>query len=227
MRLSRRDDDSGKTADVRRVAGVSRYTRAERKGAASMNMKTTTTTTATTPVIRLAMRCAVLAAALVMGVAATGCEKKEPAKPNVPKPPAPDVTPKATSGGMSTTATPSSSAAGATTGTRSSPTTAPTAPASSSTTKPGAPVVVDAPLVTSTENARRSKEAQDLLDKAIKALKDSRFDDCKAALDKVDAMGSDISEATREGSKTTRKSLEAAQKLQKAPELPAGDGPNK
>ena len=186
-------------------------------------ISTTTTTTAT--MFSLTMRSTVLAAALVMGAAA-GCEKKEPAKPNVPKPPAPDVTPKATSGGMSTTATPSSSAAGGATGVKSSPTTAPTAQASSPTTKPSGPVV-DAPLVTSTENAKRSKEAQDQLDKAMKALKDGRFDDCKAALDKVDGMGGDVSDATREGAKTTRKSLEASQKLQKAPELPAGDGPNK
>jgi hypothetical protein len=170
------------------------------------------------------MRTAALAAALVMGVAA-GCDKKsEPAKPNVPKPPAPDVTPKATSGAMSTS---DGSSAGASV--KPSPTTAPTAPtaqAPSNATKPGAPTI-DAPLVTSTESAKHSKEAQDLVGKAMQEIKDKKFDDAKAALDKVDAMGSDVPSGTREQAKTVRKSLESAQKLQSAPELPAGEGPNK
>jgi len=169
------------------------------------------------------MRSAVLAAALVMGGAA-GCDKKsEPAKTNVPKPPAPDVTPKATSGGMSSSG---SSASGAGAGVKSSPATAPTAQAPSSATKPSAPVV-DAPLVTSTEAAKHSKEAQDLVGKAMQEIKDKKFDDAKAALDKVDAMGDDVPRETRELAKTVRKSLDSAQKLQQAPELPAGEGPNK
>jgi hypothetical protein len=182
----------------------------------------TTTLTRTTP-MRLTMRSAVLAAALVMSGAA-GCDKKsEPAKTNVPKPPAPDVTPKSTSDGMS--AAPSSDS-GAGAGVKSSPTTATSAQPSPSTTKPADPAV-DAPLVTSTESAKHSKEAQDLLSKAMQSLKDSKFEDCKTALDKVDAMGNNVPKATREQSTTIRKSLDAAQKLQKSPELPAGEGPNK
>jgi hypothetical protein len=186
-------------------------------------MKTTTTTTTTTATaMRLTMRSAVLAAALVTG-GLTGCDKKsEPAKTNVPKPPAPDVTPKATAGSAAS----SSGAAGAGVSVKSSPTTAPTAQAASPTTKPSAPAI-DAPLVTSTESAKHSKEAQDLLSKAMQALKDNKFDDCKTALDKVDAMGTDVPKATREQATTVRKSLDAAQKLQKAPELPASDEPNK
>src|SRR3954447_3753184 len=120
----------------------------------------------TTP-MHLTLRSAVLAAALVMGGVA-GCDKKsEPAKTNVPKPPAPDVTPKTMSGGMSSSA---SSASGAGAGAKSSPTTAPTAQASSGATKPSVPVV-DAPLVTSTESAKHSKEAQDLVGKAMQEIK--------------------------------------------------------
>jgi hypothetical protein len=182
-----------------------------------------TTTTLKTP-MRLTMRSAVLAAALVMGGAA-GCDKKsEPAKTNVPKPPAPDVTPKATSGGTSSSASASSAGAGV----KSSPATAPTAAqAPSSASKPSGPIVVDAPLVTSTESARHSKEAQDLVGKAMQEIKDKKFDDAKAALDKVDAMGDDVPRETRELAKTVRKSLDSARKLQQAPEIPADEGPNK
>jgi hypothetical protein len=191
-------------------------------------MKTKITNPTTTTPMRPMMRSAVLAAALVMGGVA-GCDKKsEPAKTNVPKPPAPDVTPKATSGGMSSSAaTPSSAAgAGAGAGVKSSPTTAPTTPAPSGATQPGAPIV-DAPLVTSTESAKHSKEAQDLVGKAMQEIKDKKFDDAKSALDKVDAMGDDVPRETRELAKTVRKSLESARKLQQAPDLPAGEGPNK
>jgi hypothetical protein len=172
------------------------------------------------------MRTAALTAALVMG-AAGGCDKKsEPAKPNVPKPPAPDVTPKANVGAMSTSDGSGGAAAAAAAGMKPSPTTAPTAQASLGTTKPGFPTI-DAPLVTSTESAKHSKEAQDLVGKAMQEIKDKKFDEAKAALDKVDAMGNDVPSGTRELAKTTRKSLESAQKLQQAPELPAGEGPNK
>ena len=186
-------------------------------------MKTMTTTTTTTwPSLRLRMGTALLAAAFVAAGGLAGCDKKsEPAKTNVPKPPAPDVTPKATAGAASNG---TGSGAGAKTTSAGAPT---TQASSSSATKPSGAPIVDAPLVTSTETAKHSKEAQDLLGKAMQALKDSKFDECKASLDKVDAMGNDVPKATREQATTVRKSLDAAQKLQKAPELPAGEGPNK
>jgi hypothetical protein len=166
---------------------------------------------------------AVLAAALVAGAAA-GCDKKEPTKTDVPKPPAPDVTPKATAGAASTGSA-TSTAGGAGGATIKSPAAPTTQAAAGSATKPA--ITGDAPLVTSTASAKHGKEAQDLLDKAMLALKENRFDDCKAALDKVDAMGDDVPRETREITKTTRNTLNQAQKLQKAPELPAGDEPNK
>lgn len=178
--------------------------------------------------VQLTIESAVLAGLLALGVLA-GCEKKEPAKPTVPKPPAPDVTPKATSAAA---ASASNSAAAGTTGgasiTSTTPTTRPTAQVSagSATTKPSAPTI-DAPLVTSSESAKRSKEAQTLIEKAMQALKDNRFDDCKAALDKVDAMGKDVAPETRELVTTTREALKKAQKLQTAPDLQTGEGPNK
>jgi hypothetical protein len=122
------------------------------------------------------------------------------------------VTPKATSGGAAPSVSASSADGAASV--------KPTGPTSRPSTQPSPPDV-NAPLVTSTESARRSKEAQDLVSKAMQALKDKKFDEARAALDKVDAMGSDIPKTTRENATTVRKSLdnraEAAERPRNCP----------
>ena len=165
----------------------------------------------------------VVIAAVTLGVG-IGCEKKgEPAKTNVPKPPAPDVTPKAMSGG----ATGSTANGGLAGGPTSAKPTTPAPATQPSAAATNAAADDTAPLITSTDTAKKSKEAQDLIAKAMQSLKDNKFDDAKASLDKVDAMGDAVSATTREQSKTVRESLNKAQQLQKAPEVPSSDGPNK
>jgi hypothetical protein len=172
--------------------------------------------------------CGSLAITAMMLAAGVGCEKKtEPAKTNVPKPPAPDVTPKAMSGGVGGGGAPSVTTTPG--GTHSVATTLPVAtqPTVAAGPKPTFGTDGGAPLITSTDSAKKSRQAQDLIAKAMQSLKDNKFDACKADLDKVDAMGDAIPKATREQSKTVRESLNKAEQLQKVPELPTSDGPNK
>ena len=153
-----------------------------------------------------------MSAALAIGAA---CEKKEDPKPGAPKPPTPDVTPKAGGSG----AAGGSAAAG-------SPATRPTtAPVSITRT----PDDLDTALVPPKDSAsaERSKEAQDLVARAIVAIKENRLDEARTSLDKVDAMGDAVQKTTREQAKTVRANLESVARLQKTDlPLPA-EGENK
>jgi hypothetical protein len=160
-----------------------------------------------------------LSAVLAVGGA---CEKTDDPKPaDVPRPPAPDVTPKAGGGG-------GSSGGGSTVS--KSPTTGPSAPATTapiSVTK--TPGDLDASLVPPRDQAAaaRSKEAQDLVAGAIVAINENRLDEARTSLDKVDAMGDVVPKTTREQAKTVRANLDNVARLQKT-DLPLPtDGENK
>src|SRR5436190_18858382 len=148
-----------------------------------------------------------LAAGIIVAV---GCGKKdEPAKSPTPKPPTPDVTPKAGP----------ASADGLTKmggGLTKSPTTAP------STTRPGA-TEPDVAVAPTGKAPTPDKRAQDLIDAAIKSIKDKRFDDARQSLDKVDAMKDSVSEEVRKQAKTVRANLDS-QRFKPAEPAPAAAG---
>jgi hypothetical protein len=148
---------------------------------------------------------------------AVGCDRSDntPKSPT-PTPPSPDVTPKA-EGGVSEGGT-----AGATAGQSgdpgsgaSSPTVSPgtsEAAAAAPTTRPsgddGASRAGDA------KAAEQTKQAQELLDRAMAAMKDKRFEEARQSLDKVESMGGDVPKTIREQAATMRKSVD---NLEKAP----------
>jgi hypothetical protein len=138
-------------------------------------------------------------AAIVVGLAVGACDKKdEPAKSPVPTPPPTPVTPKAAS--------------------------AATKPSVADRTASEA-ALAPAPRNRSTE---QSKEAQDLIGKAIQSIKDNRLADARQALDKVDAIKETLPQTTREQLKTVRENLESSEKLQNPTvSVPPGDAENK
>ena len=134
-----------------------------------------------------------------------GCDRSDntPKSPT-PAPPSPDVTPKAGGGGAgspgATANQPADDGAPLPDSARASDTAAPT-------TRPtgdagGAAAAADL------KAAEQTKQAQELLEKAIAATKDKRFDEARASLDKIEAMGNDLPTTVREQVVTLRKSLD-------------------
>ncbi len=158
-----------------------------------------------------------LAAALAGAMIVTGCEKKsEPVKPTNPKPPTPDMTPKAGTG---------ASAAGAgntTAGSPSplkSPTTMPTTvKAHAGTAEP------EVAAIPPDKSAAAMKKAQGLLDQAAKAMKEKRFEDARASLDQVDAMKDSLPKQIQDSVAQLRKNLANIDKLQVVEPPPEVEG---
>jgi hypothetical protein len=154
------------------------------------------------------------AAALSAVVVLVGCEKKsEPAKN--PKPPTPEVTPKAGTG--------ASAGAGHTTGggpsPLKSPTTMPTTGKSHGpTTEP------DIASIPPDKSAAQMKKAQGLLDQAAKAIKDERFEDARARLDEVDAMKDSLPKQIQDSVAQLRKNLANIDKLKVVEPPPEVEG---
>ncbi len=131
-----------------------------------------------------------------------GCDDRKPAKPAASPPTTQNVSAKA--GSVATTL----------------PTTAPAIP----TTQTPEPLVVKPPA---SKDVEQAKQAQDLLGQAIQAIKDTRLEDAKAALDKVEPMKSSLPETAQEQLKTVRGNLEKVEKLQKPELRPTTDAVNK
>ena len=145
-----------------------------------------------------------------------GCDRSDntPKSPPPAAPPSPDVTPKADSG-MS-----EGGVAGATAGQSGAADPTPSAPAAAApTTRPTGDG--SASLAADVKAAEQTKQAQDLLDKAMAAMRDKRFDEARASLDKVESMGGDLPKTIREQAATMRKSLD---NLETAPA--AGNAPS-
>src|SRR5687767_1645781 len=142
-----------------------------------------------------------LAGSLAVGGAGTvGCDdKKEPEKQPAPKPPPTDVTPKATANAATT-----------------KPTTVPT-------TRPSEVAI----LPSREGSAQRTREAQDLLMRAMQSINENKLDDARASLDKVDAMRESIPPAVRESATTVRGALAKAENLQRADLTSPADSENK
>jgi hypothetical protein len=157
-----------------------------------------------------------LAAALTGAMLLAGCEKKsEPVKPANPKPPTPDMTPKAGTGA-------SAGAGNTTAGGPSplkSPTTMPTtAKARAGTSEP------EVAAIPPDKSAASMKKAQGLLDQAAKAMKEKRFEDARASLDQVDAMKDSVPKQIQDSAAQYRKNLANIDKLQVVEPPPEVEG---
>jgi hypothetical protein len=187
-----------------------------------------TTTTTTTTAFRRMTRSAVALAIGALLVSGAACDRgggsgqpaNPPAAPTAPpKPPTPDVTPKAGPSGVDVSSSSGSGGDANGSAVAKAPATVPT----QATQPSAAPAAATAAM----ESAKRTKEAQDLVTRAMQAVKDNHLDVAKTSLDKVDAMGDTIPVTIREQATTVRHSLGNAQKLQKGPDLPDVDKENK
>ncbi len=172
----------------------------------------------------------VIGLALATGLAA-GCEKKEPEKSPVPKPPAPDVTPtagarasgQAVLAGETGPASPAAveSAAATASAVTNTPVVAP--PATAAVVKAAPEIVAGEPA----QSGDNTKQAQDLIAKAIESLKNNKPDEARASIEKVEAMKDPLPKTIYEQLKTVRASLDNVEKIRKT-ELPAlTEGENK
>jgi hypothetical protein len=151
------------------------------------------------------------------GVVSIGCDKKsEPAKTNVPKPPTPDVTPKAS---MGTSANSGSSPAKAPTvaATTTQPATITKAPTTTSSASVGQPV----------PSAQNSRDADKLIAKAIEAIKENHFDDARQMLNELDGMKDSLQPQQAKMLATVHASLDSIDKQKSAPPPAAVDPDNK
>lgn len=167
------------------------------------------------------MKSKIIGVMLLAGLLVLGCEdRKEPAKPAVPKPPTPDVTPKAsvTAGGNS-----GKSGDGAIAATAPSITQTPDPTKISAKAKTDEPTIAPVP---STQQAAQTKKAQELFSKASMALGDNRLDEAQAALDQAETMKSSLAKPQQEELAKLRINLDNIRKLQQNV-TPPGNTDNK
>ena len=155
---------------------------------------------------------------LVLGMAimVSACDdKKEPSKSPVPVPPPTPVKPQARAASTQPGTLASAKIAMATT----SPTTNPAAAA--------AKIDEVTAEIRPPKSAEKSREAQDLIGKAIAAMNANQFDEARKSLDQAESMRDGLPQMTLDSMKKVRGDLDRVEKLQNpAPALP-GDAENK